>query len=118
MAKISRIQRGRRVVTDEEARERGALILPPDALPPGVRRVAGKDLGRMVRPEMVSRRQRTCTGCSVSFTETVIHPAGDAPKPRDVDERPDLCANCFKKLSRFPIIGATRPRGRDVPRHI
>lgn len=116
--KLSRIQKGRRVLTDEEAIERGALILPADALAPGVHRVAGRDLGRMVRPEMVLRCQRTCTDCAVSFTETIIHPEGEEPQPRDPDERPDLCANCFKKLNRFPMIRATRPRGYDVPRQI
>jgi hypothetical protein len=116
--KLSRIQRGQRVLTDEEVRERAALILPAGALGPEISKISGKDLGRALPEEMVTRHTRTCTGCRVSFTETVIHPPDEAPKPRDPDERPDLCANCFKKLNRFPLIGATRPRGHDVPRQI
>ena len=116
--KLSRIRHGRRVLTDDEARERGALILPAGALGQEISKISGRDLGRTLPEEMVTRHTRICTTCSISFTETVIHPVNEPPKPRDPDERPDLCANCFKKLNRFPLIGAKRPRGHDVPRQI
>lgn len=116
--KIIPVNHGRRVLTEDEAREKGAILVPPGSLPAGIRKIQGKDLAKTLPPEMVHTRKVICSECSVVFTETIISPLGEAPTPRDPDERPDLCQNCFKKLNRFPIIGAQRPRGRDVPRRI
>lgn len=116
--KLSRVQHGRRILTPEEARERGAIELPPGLLQPGQRRLTLDQVTSLAAPEMIHRRTRECTDCGVSFTETIIAPVGEAPKPRDKDERPDLCANCFKKLNRFPILGARKPKGIDAPRRI
>ena len=119
MAKnVSRIQNGRRVLTPQEAEERGAIIVPSGALPAGIRKIKRRDLAKTLPREMVSKIPRICTECSTRFIETIIHPVGELPQPRAREERSDLCANCFQKLNHFPIIGAKKPRGNDVPRRI
>lgn len=115
---IVQIRNGRRILTPAEAEERGALLVPPGALPPGVRKIKGRDLAKTLPREQVHERTRSCSECSTAFVETIITPAGQAPRPRDPDERPDLCNICFKRLNRFPIIGARKPRGTDVTRRI
>lgn len=115
---LARIGGGRRILTPQEAYDRNAIALPGGTLPSGVRRIKGKDLAKSLPPEMVNTRTRTCTDCATVFVETIIAPPGERVKPRDPDERADLCANCFKKLSRYPLIGAKKPKGHDVPRRI
>jgi hypothetical protein len=117
------IRNGRRILTpkqEEEIRKTlpDSLILSPGSLAAGIRRLSVKDLATALPAEQVHQRTVICSGCSVPFKETIIVAAGENPKPRDKDERPDLCANCFNALNRFPIIGAKKPRGRDVPRRI
>jgi len=115
---MEQIRNGRRIITPKEASERGAIELPVVSLPAGIRKIKHQDLARTLPSSMVHERTVICSECSIVFTETIITPDGEAPKPRDPDERPDLCNRCFNALNRFPIIRAGKPRGTDVPRNI
>jgi hypothetical protein len=115
---IDRIRNGRRILTPKGAMGPGAIELPPGELPSDLCRVRPEDLAKTLPPDMVHTRRVVCSECETVFQEQIITPPGEAPKPRDPDERPDLCRNCFRALNRFPIIKAGKPRGTDVPRRI
>jgi hypothetical protein len=108
---------GRIITPDGVRKQVGHFALPRGVIMPGKRIALPKDVDALPR-YMVHRRQRRCTQCSMSFTETIIAPIGEEPKERPVEDRPDLCSNCFDKLNAGITLIRPAPKRPPVPEKI
>lgn len=107
---LARIRNGRRILTPDEARAKGAIELPPGTFKPGVRHLTAEQLAKQLPPEMIHETKRTCSRCATPFVETIIHPPDEVPKAREADERPDLCGNCVRRRrGGSPLLHYRRP---------